>query len=148
MGNRYLVKFENFTPSATEAPTISSGAGRRLRVVEAVVGGIGASSAPQQLVMSRSATGTTPTNTITPTPHPHSEVPAATFTANRTWATAPAGAANGVILPFNALGGAYRWTANNNVPALEARNAEVIVFRLSAGITAQACSLEVMVEED
>jgi len=148
MGNRYLVKFENITPSATEAPTISSASARRLRVVEATVGGQGSSSAPQGLVMSRSATGTTPTNTVTPTPHPHSEVPAATFTANRTWVTAPAGATNGIVLPFNALGGAFRWTANSQVPPLEARNAEVIVFRLPSGVTAQACTLEVMVEED
>lgn len=148
MGNRYLVKFENITPSATEAPTISSAASRRLRIVEVICGGQGATSAAQSLVMSRSATGTTPSNTVTPTAHPHSEGLAATFTANRTWATAPAGAANGVVLPFNALGGGIRWTATQTVPALEARNAEVIVFRLPAGVTAQSMSLSIMVEED
>ena len=111
MGNRYLVDFENFTPSTTEQPTISSATGRRLRVLEVSVGGNGASSAPQALVMSRSATGTTPTNAVVPTPAEHTEQPAAVFTSNRTWATAPVGATNGLVLPFNSFGGAYRWVA-------------------------------------
>lgn len=148
MGNRYVVKFENITPSATEAPTISSPASRRIRVVEAIVAGQGSSSAAQGLVMSRSATGTTPTNTVTPTPHPHAEVPAATFTANRTWATAPAGSANGIVMPFNALGGGFRWAATPQSPPMEARNQEVIVFMVPSGVTPQACTLTVVVEED
>lgn len=148
MGNRYLVKFENITPSATEAPTVSSTASRRLRVVEVICAGQGSTSAAQGLVMSRSATGTTPTNAVTPTPHPHAEVPAAVFTANRTWVTAPAGAANGIALPFNALGGGIIWRATSIIMPLEVRNLEVVVFRLPAGITAQAMTLEVMVEED
>ena len=40
--------------------------GRRVRVLEVVVGGNGTSSAAQVLIMSRSATGTTPTNVIVP----------------------------------------------------------------------------------
>lgn len=148
MGNRYIVKFENITPSATEAPTISSATGRRVRVLEVVVGGNGTSSAAQALVMSRSATGTTPTNTVTPDKAEHAEQPAFAGTANRTWATAPAGASNGVVLPFNALGGGFRWTATQKIPPLEARNAEVIVFKTAPGNTPQACNLSILVEED
>lgn len=148
MGNKYVVTFSNYTPSTTEAPTLVSAANRRLRVLAVTVGGQGTTSVPQAMVMSRSATGTTATNAVTPTPHPHAECPAATFTANRTWGTAPAGATNGVLLPFNALGGAFRWVSTQYVPPMEVRNAEVIVFKLGAGITAQACSLEVLVEED
>lgn len=147
MGNRYAVKFE-FTPSVTECPTISSPASRRIRVIEAIVGGAGSTSAAQGLVMSRSATGTTPSNTVTPTPHPHAEVPAASFTANRTWATAPAGSANGILLPFNSMGGGFRWAATQLSPPMEARNAEVIVFKPATGVTPQACTLTVIVEED
>lgn len=145
---RYLVKFENYTPSATECPTVVSGSGRRIRVLEVVVGGAGATAAAQALVMSRSATGTTPSNTQTPTPHPHSEGPASNFTANRTWATAPAPAGQGIVLPYHSLGGGFRYVANQNIPALEARNGEVIVFKPATGITPQATNLSIMVEED
>ena len=149
MGNKYIVKFENVTLSATEAPTLSSASGRRLRVLEVTATGQGTSSAAQAVVMSRSATGTTPTNTVTPTPHPHAEVPAATFTANRTWVTAPAGATNGIVLGWNALGGAFRWTSTQKIDAMEVRNAEVIVFRLPSGTpAAQPMNLEVLCEED
>lgn len=148
MGNKYVVKFENYTPSATETPTLSSATGRRLRVLEVVVGGGGSSSAAQGLVMSRSATGTTPTNAITPDKAEHAEQPAFAGTTNRTWTTAPAGATNGVVLPFNALGGGFRWTATQKIPALEARNGEVIVFKAPAGVTPQPCSLSILVEED
>lgn len=144
---RYWVKFENVTPSTTEAPTVSAGAGRRIRVMAAIVGGLGSSSAAQQLVLSRSATGTTPTNTITPTPV-HADGPAANFTANRTWSVAPAGAANGVVLPWNALGGGFRWVATQFDPPIEARNAEVVVARIGGAPTMQACSLSLLVEED
>jgi hypothetical protein len=144
---KYWVKFENMTPSATEAPTVSAPASRRIRVLAAIVGGLGTSSASQQLVLSRSATGTTPSNTVTPTPV-HADGAASAFTANRTWATAPAGAANGVVLPFNALGGGFRWVATANDPPIEARNAEVVVARIGGAPTMQACSLSLLVEED
>lgn len=148
MGNRYLVKFENITPSTTVAPTLISGAGRRIRVLSATVGGQGSSSAAQGLVMSRSATGTTPAGAITPTPAEHAEQPASNFTTATSWATAPAGATNGELLPFNALGGGFRYTSTQKLPPIEARNGEVIVFRLPAGVTAQACSLSILCEED
>jgi len=148
MGNRYLVKFENFTPAALTAPTIISGAGRRVRVLAATVGGAGATSASQCLVMSRSATGTTPAGAVTPTPAEHAEQPPSNFTTALTWATAPVGATNGEIMPYNALGGPFRYTSTQKIPPIEARNGEVIVFKLAAGITAQAANLSILVEED
>lgn len=148
MGNRYLVKFENFTPAALTNPTLISGSGRRIRVLAATVGGTGTTSAAQALVMSRSATGTTPAGAITPTPAEHAEQPASNFTTALTWATAPAGATNGEVLPFNALGGGFRYTSTQKVPPIEARNGEVIVFKPAAGNTPQAMSLSVLVEED
>jgi hypothetical protein len=148
MGNRYLVKFENFTPAALTNPTLISGAGRRIRVIAATVGGAGSSSAAQGLVMSRSATGTTPAGAITPTPAEHAEQPAANFTTALTWATAPAGATNGELMPYNALGGPFRYTSTQKVPPIEARNGEVIVFKPVAALTPQATSLSILVEED
>lgn len=145
--SQYLVKWENFTPAALTAPTLISAANRRIRVLSVEVGGAGATSAAQGLVMSRSATGTTPAGAITPTPQ-HVDSAAAGFTTATTWATAPAGATNGVLLPFNALGGGFRHAPVGKQVPLEARNGEVIVFKLPAGITAQACSLSVLVEED
>jgi hypothetical protein len=148
MGNRYLVKFANFTPSATAVPTLISAANRRIRVLAASVGGGGATSAAQALVMSRSATGTTPAGAITPTPAEHSEQPAAVFTTASSWAAAPAGATNGEVLPFNALGGGFRYTSTQKLPPIEARNGEVISFIAPAGVTPQNTNLSVLVEED
>ena len=148
MGNRYIVLFSNYTPAALTTPTLISGTGRRIRVLEAVVGGGGTTSAAQGLVMSRSATGVTPAGAIVPTPAEHAEQPAANFTTATTWATAPAGATNGEVMPYNALGGGYRWTATQKITALEARNGEVIVFKAPAGVTPQATNLSILVEED
>jgi hypothetical protein len=148
MGNRYLVKYENFTPAALTNPTLISATGRRIRVLSATVGGGGTTSAAQALVMSRSATGTTPAGAIVPTPAEHAEQPAAVFTTATSWATAPVGATNGEVLPFNALGGGFRYTSTQKLPPIEARNGEVIVFKPAAGVTPQACSLSILVEED
>ena len=148
MGNRYLVTFKNFLPAALTVPTLISGAGRRIRVLAASVGGGGATSAAQALVMSRSATGTTPGGAITPTPAEHAEQPASNFTTALTWAAAPAGATNGEVLPFNALGGGFRYTTTQKLPPIEARNGEVISFIAPAGVTPQNTNLSVLVEED
>lgn len=144
---QYVVKWENFTPSATAVPTVISAASRRIRILSAEVGGGGATSAAQALVMSRSATGTTPAGAVTPTPQ-HVDQVAAGFTTAASWAAAPAGATNGVILPFNALGGGFRHAPVGKQVPLEARNGEVICFKPAAGVTPQACSLSVLVEED
>ena len=148
MGNRYVVQFDNFTPAALTVPTLISGTARRIRVLEAVVGGSGTTSAAQAIIMSRSATGTTPAGAIVPDKAEHAEQPASNFTTALTWAAAPAGATNGVALPFNALGGGFRWTATQKIPALEARNGEVIAFKVPAGVTAQPMRLSLLIEED
>lgn len=144
---QYTVKWENFTPAALTVPTLVSAASRRLRVLSVEVGGGGATSAAQGLVMSRSATGTTPAGAVTPTPQ-HVDSAAAGFTAPLTWAAAPAGGSSGVVLPFNALGGGFRHVPTGKQVPLEARNGEVICFKPMAGVTPQACSLSVLVEED
>lgn len=148
MGNKYIVKFANFVPAALTVPTLISGTGRRIRVLEAVVGGQGTTSAAQSLIMSRSASGTTPAAAIVPDKAEHAEQPASNFTTATTWAAAPAGATNGVALPFNALGGGFRWTSTQKIPPLEARNGEVIAFIAPAGVTPQAMTLSILVEED
>ena len=148
MGNRYVVKFENFTPAALTNPTLISATGRRIRVLSVSVGGTGTTSAAQALVMSRSATGITPAGAITPDKAEHAEQPVATFTTALTWATAPAGATNGEILPFNALGGGFRYTTTQRVTPLEARNGEVIVFKPASGNAPQATNISILVEED
>lgn len=144
---QYVVKFENFTPSATNVPAIISAASKRLRILSVTVGGGGASSAAQALVMSRSATGTTPAGGVTPTPQ-NADGSAAAFTTAASWAVAPAGATNGEMLPYNALGGPYRYAYTGRMQPMEARNGEVICFKPAAGITPQATNLSVLVEED
>jgi hypothetical protein len=51
------------------------------------------------------------------------------------------------ILGFNALGGANRWIPPKG-SAVEARNAENISIRATAGVTFQALSVSAVVEED
>lgn len=144
---QYVVKWENFLPSATAVPTVISAASRRLRILSVEVGGAGSTSAMQALVMSRSATGTTPAGAVTPTPQ-HVDTVAAGFTTAASWAAAPAGGTNGVVLPFNALGGAFRYAPVGKQVPMEARNGEVICFKPASGVTPQNCSLSVLVEED
>lgn len=148
MGNRYVVKFENFTAAALTNPTLISATGRRIRVLSVSVGGTGTTSAAQGIVMSRSATGTTPTGGVTPDKAEHAEQPVAVFTTALTWATAPVGATNGEVFPFNALGGGFRYTTTQRITPLEARNGEVIVFKPAAGNTPQASNISILVEED
>lgn len=144
---QFVVKWENFTPSATNVPTIVSAASRRLRVLAVEVGGAGATAAAQALVMSRSATGTTPGGAVTPTAV-HADASAVQFTAPLTWAAAPAGGNSGVVLPYHSLGGGFRWTPAGKILPMEARNGEVICFKPPAGVTPQATNLSVLVEED
>lgn len=148
MGNRYVVKRENQTPvSGQDFLTLISASNRRLRVISATVGGQGSSSAAQGLVMSRSAAGTTPGGAIAPDKFEHTDQPAATFTTATTWSVQPVPVTNGEVLPFNAMGGGFRWTQQSG-KTMEARNGECISFRPPAGVTSQSCSLSVVVEED
>lgn len=146
--SKYYVQWTNFTAAALTNPTLISAASRRIRLLSATITGQGATSVPQGVVMSRSATGTTPAGAITPSPAENSDQPASAFTTALTWATAPAGATNGEVLGFNALGGAFRWTSTQKISAPEARNGEVIVFKPLSGTTPQGATLTVLVEED
>lgn len=150
MGNRYWVKRENFTPTASQdSLTLISAASRRLRVLAIYTNGSGASSAPQGMTAARAAAGTTPGGGITPSKAEHTDQPSATFTTATTWSGQPAPETNGVTLSFNALGGKDQWTATQLTRGvLEARNGEVISIRPTAGPTPQAQTLSVLVEED
>lgn len=149
MGNRYWVKRENYTPTAAQdALTVISAAGRRLRILQVLAGGVGVSSAPQGIAMSRSAAGTTPGGAITPSKAEHTDQPASTFTTATTWAVQPTPETNGMDVSFNALGGMGPWTAGPRVVPLEARNGECVSFRPVGGITTQLQQLSVLVEED
>lgn len=151
MGNRYIVARDAHTPTAAnDSLTLISAANRRIRVISIDVVGRGATSAAQQFQITTNPAGTTPGGAIVPTKFEHSEQPAAVFTTATTWAAQPAMATNYTAFGWNALGGANRWTTPNGQPkgAFEARNGEVISIRAPAGITYQACSFSVVVEED
>lgn len=151
MGNRYLVKRENFTPGAVtdDFLTIVSAASRRLRILAIYANGGGTTSAAQGITASRSTGGSTPTGAITPSKADHNDQPAAVFTAPTSWTGQPTADANGVTLSFNAMGGKDQWTATEKTKGmLEARNGEEISFRRNAGVTPQAMTISVLVEED
>lgn len=148
MGNRYTVTRDPFTGVANQdALTLISGAGRRIRVVEARAIGEGATSAPQRIFVARSAAGTTPTGAIVPSKADHAEQPAANFTTATAWAAQPTPETNGVLIGWNSLGAAPPLVAPKGT-ILEARNGECISFRIPAGTTPQQQGLSVVVEED
>jgi len=152
MGNRYVVKRVNFTPANTtdDILTIRSAASRRLRLISVDVNGQGASSAPQGVTISRVTTvGVTPGGVIVPDKGDHNDQPAAAFTTATTWVTQPVVNTNGKTLSFNALGGKDQWTATQFTKGMfEARNAEELSIRPTAGTTPQLTSLSVVCEED
>lgn len=149
MGNRYVVKRENFTPTAgNDAITIITASSRRARVIQVTVGGLGTTSAAQQFLIGRSTVGTTGGGAITPDKFDHSEQPAAASTVDTTWSVQPTIGTNTTVLGWNALGGAIVWNAPKG-SGYEARNAENISLRaISSGVTYQACSVTVVFEED
>lgn len=153
MGNRYVVHVINVTPTAgNDILTLISAANRRLRLVELTAVGRGSSSAAQQIEFGRAPTGTTPGGAITPNKFDHQDEPTATFTTATTWSVQPAIDVNTEIAGWNALGGAFRWTppvkGGSGAGAPEVRNGEVISIRATSGVTFQALSLSVVVEED
>lgn len=144
----FVVKRENALPVAgQDFLTLISPTNRRLKVISATCGGQGTSSAAQALVMSRSIAGATPGAPITPTEYENNEQATPVFTTATTWVAQPTPDANGEILPFNAMGGGFRWAAIGG-RLMEARNAECISFRPPAGVTPQNMSLTVVVEEN
>jgi hypothetical protein len=146
---RYIVSQTNITPTAgNDIVTIVSAASRRLRVVQVSISGRGSSSAAQQIQVGRSTGGTTPGGAITPGKADHVDQAAAAFTAPTTWAAQPTLDTNTAKqLGWNALGGANHWNPPKG-QMLEARNGEEISIRASAGVTFQAMSVDVVVEED
>lgn len=145
---RYIVSQNNITPTAgNDIVTLISAANRRLRVVQVSIAGRGTSSAAQQIQIGRATTGTTPGGAITPGKGDSTDQPAAAFTTATTWAAQPTLDTNNVQVGWNALGGANHWNPPKGV-LLEARNAENISIRASAGVTFQPMSIDVVVEED
>jgi hypothetical protein len=150
MGNRYVVTRHNITPTAAQDIfQLLSVSSRRLRVIQIAIGGLGSSSAAQQVHVGRATGGTTPGGPITPDKFEHNDQPAAASTVNTTWSAQPTLGTNYVVLGWNALGGSIIWNAPANGNKLEARNAEFLSVRCpSAGFTPQAMSISVIFEED
>lgn len=148
MGNRYLIKQQNVTPTAgNDILTILSIANRRGRVVEVSVAGRGTSSAAQQIEVGRSTSGTTGGGAVTPDKFDHADEPAPAFTYYTTWSTQPTLSTNSEVIGWNALGGANRWIPPKG-SGIEIRNLDQISIRASSGVSFQAMSLSVVFEED
>lgn len=148
MGNRYIIKQQNITPTAgNDILTIISASNRRGRVIEVSVAGRGSSSAAQQIEVGYSTGGTTGGGSVTPDKFDHADQPTAAFTYNTTWAAQPSLTTNSEVLGWNALGGANRWIPPRG-SALEIRNGAQISFRASGGVSFQAMSFSCVFEED
>ena len=151
MGNRYVVKQQNITPTAgNDILTVLSVSSRRGRIVEVSVAGRGTSSAAQQIEVGRSTGGTTSGGAQTPGKFDHTDQPAAAFTYATTWSVQPTLDAHSEVIGWNALGGANRWIPPKG-SGFEFRGAgtvEQISFRASAGVTFQAMSFSCIIEED
>jgi hypothetical protein len=153
MGNRYVLKQNNVTPTAgNDILTIVSASSRRIRLVEVTVSGRGTSSAAQQIEFGRSTGGTTGGGSVTPNKYDHQDQPTAASTVNTTWSAQPTLDTNTEIAGFNALGGAFRWTppvkGGPGSASMEVRNGDNISIRASTGVTFQPISLSCVYEED
>lgn len=150
MGNRYIVSRSNITPVATnDVMQVLSLAGRRTRILQVLVGGLGTSSAAQQVQLGRATGGTTPGGPIVPDKFEHTEQPTAITVINTTWAAQPTLGTNQTIIGWNALGGSIIWNAPAGGNKFEVRNAEFLSLRANAtGVTYQAASFAVIFEED
>lgn len=153
MGNRYVLKQNNITPTAgNDIMTIISAASRRIRLTEVTVSGRGTSSAAQQIEFGRSTGGTTGGGALTPSKYDHQDQPAAVSTVDTTWSVQPTLDTHTEILGFNALGGAFRWTppvkGGTGAAGIEVRNGDNISVRATSGVTFQPLSVSVVYEED
>lgn len=153
MGNRYVLKQNNITPTAgNDIMTIISAANRRIRLTEVTVGGRGTSSAAQQIEFGRSTGGTTGGGALTPSKYDHQDQPAAASTVDTTWSVQPTLDTHTEIANFNALGGAFRWTppvkGGPGSAGIEVRNGDNISVRATSGVTFQPLSVSVVYEED
>lgn len=148
MGNRYIIKQQNITPTAgNDIVTIISASSRRFRIQEVSVTGRGTSSAAQQIEVGRSTGGTTGGGALTPGKFDHQDEPAAVSTYNTTWSAQPTLDTHSEVIGWNALGGANRWIPPKG-NGLEMRNGDQVSIRASASVTFQAMSISVIVEED
>lgn len=151
MGNRYILKQQNVTPTAgNDILTIVTAANARARLISVQVAGRGSSSAAQQVEFGRSTGGTTGGGAVTPSKWDNQDIPAAASTVNTTWSVQPALDTNTEILGWNALGGANRWPAplkGGSTTGIEVRNGDNLSVRASAGVTFQPLSLSVLYEE-
>jgi hypothetical protein len=108
MGARYKVNRVSTALSTTaDLVTIVAPANRSLRIWEFTIGGMGTTSAANEVVLNRSSGGATPSALITPQPL-HPDYAAATFTAPTAWATQPTQGVTLDRLPVNANGGGLR----------------------------------------
>ncbi len=112
MGNRYVTKSRNVTPTAGSSVTIITvqANSRRVRVVEIAVAGNGTTSAYQQIEVGRGSSGTSVAGSgvVTPNKFDHTDVPAAAC-SYLTLASSSAVDTNTEVIGWNALGGANRW---------------------------------------
>jgi len=152
MGNRYVWTKQNFTPvAATCVVQFTPLTTRRGRVWQVIIGGLGTTSAAQQIAIGRpAAIGITPATNVAPDQFEHGQQPAASGNYWTTFGTQPTAIVNPVLLGWNALGGSIIWNAPAGGNKLEVVGiaAAIAVMGLAAGVTYQACSLSVIVEED
>lgn len=145
---KYVVRLSNTTATAgNDIITIVSPANRRVRISEISVGGRGTTTAPQEIIVSRSGSGTTGGGALTPSKFDHAEQPAAASTVFTSWSAQPTRDGHGEVIIWNALGGANRWIPVA-AKGIEARNGEYISVQMAGSTTPQAMSISVVFEED
>lgn len=150
MGVRYIVSRANITPTAgQDILQLLSASARRFRIIQVVIGGLGTTSAAQQVQLGRATGGTTAGGPITPDKFETTEQVAAVTVCNTTWSVQPTLGTNFVPIGWNALGGSIIWNAPPGGDRFSCRNAEFLSIRAnSAGVTFQPMSIGVLFEED
>ncbi len=129
--------------TSNDLMTIISSSGRRVRIVEISIGGMGTASAANELEVARSSSGTTPGGGLTIEPL-SSDQAASASNVYTTWAAQPTLGDVLLRLPVNANGGIYRWVARPG-EELEIRNAEQLSLRSAVGTS--NVSVHVIFEE-
>lgn len=152
MGNRYVITKDNVTPTAgNDLFTIVTTTGKRVRLLEFRIAGLGTSSAHQRVIIARSTGGTTGSSALTPVGYYSSDTPAAVLSVYTGWTTQPTRDAHGHVVAWNALGGSNVWRPLDSAGAVEARgNAtlENISVYAPSGLTVQALSWSAIYDED
>jgi hypothetical protein len=140
----YAVSRSNVALSTTaDLMTFLSAASRFCKIWEISVGGMGTSSAANEVLVATSSGGTTGGGALTLEPlDPDS--PAGVTTVNTTWSAQPTIGDVLLRLPVNANGGIYRWVARPG-QELKARGAGQISLRSAVGTS--NVSIHVVFEE-